>query len=76
MEVPLLERPRDEDLDVFDWNVDETDLKLLSSGSSLQTLCSFLDSSSDRVSVEYDSEARSVKLLSESIDHTLEVIEN
>jgi hypothetical protein len=73
MEVPLLERSHDEELGEFDWDAEEMDLKLFTSGSCLRQLCSFLGSSGENVSVEYDSEGKTVKIISESMDHSVEV---
>lgn len=57
----------------FDWAADELDLKLFTTGTTLQTLCSFLDTTSENVNVEYDSETGSIKIISESFDHSIEV---
>ena len=73
MEVPLLERSREEDLAAFEWDDDDMQLKLFTSGTCLKQLFAFLDSSSESVSVEYDSEDKAVKVISESMDHSVEV---
>ncbi len=73
MEVPLLERAQEEELGEFDWDAEEMDLKLFTSGECLKQLCSFLDSSSELVSVEYDDESKTIKIISESMNHSVEV---
>lgn len=51
-----------------------TEAKLNSSGEKLDLVCSLVDSSFDTVTIEFDSDSSSVKFMSDSDNHMMDVI--
>lgn len=51
----------------------ETEAKLNSSGEKLDLVCSLIDNSFNNVTVEFDSDSSSIKFISESENHIMDV---
>jgi hypothetical protein len=57
----------------FEISNTETEAKLNSSGEKLDLVCSLIDNSFDSITVEFDSDSSSIKFISESENHIMDV---
>lgn len=70
MDLPNNDYILEGDLEIL---TSETEAKLNSSGEKLDLVCSLIDNSFDDVTVEFDSDSLSIKFISESLNHIMDV---
>jgi hypothetical protein len=70
MNLPTVEYISEENLEDL---TPEIEAKINSSGEKIDLICSLIDSSFDTVTAEFDSESSSIKIISESDNHLMDV---